>query len=74
MFEFNFFFYNALAANYEITRRLISLSGWQTTRQLVLTYIEKSTCHYFFFLASFLKIAAAVNVLNRRKTLKNLLK
>ena len=48
---------NTLTANYEITRRLRSLPGRQTTSNLVLTHIKKSTCG---FLASFLKIAAAV--------------
>ena len=52
--------FNMLTSNYEITHRLRSLPGCQTTSYLVLTYIEKSTCR---FLPSFLIIAAAANVL-----------
>ena len=47
-------------SEYEITRRLRSLPGCQTTSYLILTHINKSTCR---FVASFLKIAAAVNVI-----------
>ena len=54
--------FHTLTANYEITRRLLSLPGCQTTSYLVRTYIKKSTCR---FLSSFLKISAAVNVLNK---------
>ena len=52
--------FNTLAANYDLTRGLSSLPVCQTTSYLVLTYVKKSTCR---FLPSFLKIAAAVNVL-----------
>ena len=52
-------FKNMEAANYEITRRLSSLSGCQTTSYLVFAYIKKSSCR---FLQSFLKIAEAFNV------------
>ena len=65
--------FNTLTADYEITRRLRSLPRCQTTCRLrslpdcqitsflVLTHIKNLTCH---FLASFLKIAAAGDVLN----------
>ena len=49
-----------LTANYDITRRLHSFQGCQTTSYPVLTNVNKSNC---VFLTSFLKIAAAVNVL-----------
>ena len=38
--------FNTLTANYEITRRLGSLPGCQTTSYLVLTHIKKSTCRF----------------------------
>ena len=52
--------FNTLTSNHEITRRLHSLPEHQATSYLVFTHIKKLTRG---FLASFLKIAAAVNVL-----------
>ena len=43
--------FNTLTANYEITHRLLSFRGCETTSNFVLTHIQKST---FSFLASFL--------------------
>ena len=53
-------FFNTLTANCEVTRTLHFFPGCQTASYLVLTHIKKSTCR---FLSNFLKIAAAVNVL-----------
>ena len=61
--------FNTLTVNYEVTRKLRSLLGCQTTSYLMCTNVEKSNCR---FMASFLKIAAAVNVFIYLKTYQKL--
>ena len=53
--------FNTLTANYETIRRLRSPLGCQTKSYHVFTNVKISNCCFFF--ASFLIIAAAVNVL-----------
>ena len=60
-----------LIDNYEITRRLCSLPECQNTSYLVLTHVKKSTCG---FLAIYLEIAAAVNMLNKKPWVKSQLR